>query len=365
MILTSVGRPRDDKAWNYMRPPPHVAPFLWMKPIPSTSNPIVHECVVLDGHIAKMKSNSNDPPNSFYTSDLFVKHPTINNAWKFVGRLDDRVTLLNGEKVLPLAIEGRVLQETCVKDAVVFGVEREVPGILVFRAAGENCSEIEFLDKVWPAIKDANSRAESFSQISREMVIVLTEGVECPTTDKSSIKRAQVYRDFADVIDEAYAKQQSTQGATLYLDTVELQNWIMQTFHSLGVDLDDGESDFFSTGVDSLKAIQMRSLIVKNLDMKGNVTKISSMVVYDCGNTKKLASTLIKIRDGSAGIEMSEDDFVEMEEMIKRFSMFTPRTSNVEVQERASKEKVVVSTSPHLTSSSPLISFCSLLQPTK
>lgn len=82
-----------------------------------------------------MTSNSNDPPNSYHTSDLFIPHPVIKNAWKPIGRLDDRITLLNGEKVLPLAIEGRITQHKYVREAVVFGVDRSVPGLLLFKGA--------------------------------------------------------------------------------------------------------------------------------------------------------------------------------------------------------------------------------------
>ena len=79
-------------------------------------------------------TNSHDPPESFYSSDLFTKHESIPNAWKYLGRLDDRVTLIDGEKVLPLPIEGRIRQATLVKEAVVFGIERAIPGLLLFRA---------------------------------------------------------------------------------------------------------------------------------------------------------------------------------------------------------------------------------------
>ena len=189
LILTSLNRPREDKAWNYLRPPPHVAPFIYMKPIDGETC----ECVVLDGHKGKMTSNSNDPPNSFHTKDLFIAHPSIPNAWKFIRRLDDRVTLTNGEKVLPLPIEGRIQQHPLVKEAVIFGVDRPVPGLLLFRAKNaEGLSDENFLDRVWPAVEEANSRAEGFSQISREMVAIIPQNVHCPTTDKSSIKRAQV-----------------------------------------------------------------------------------------------------------------------------------------------------------------------------
>lgn len=191
LLFTSLYRPRDDKAWNYLRPPPFVLPYLLMQPVEPGSD--VCECIVLDGHRAKQLSNSDSPPNSFHTSDLFIAHPTIANAWKFLGRSDDRVTLLNGEKVLPLPIEGAIVQHPLVKEAVVFGVDRPVPGLLLFKSleAGDMGDE-EVLEKVWPTIEEANSRSEAFSQIGKDMVIVLDEQVPIPSTDKSTFKRAQV-----------------------------------------------------------------------------------------------------------------------------------------------------------------------------
>ena len=194
LLFTSLTRPRDDTAWNYLRPPPHVLPYLLMKPV-SPGNEIC-ECVVLDGHRAKSISNSDDPPNSFYTSDLFIAHPSIPNAWKFIGRADDRVTLLNGEKVLPLPMEGRIVQNPLVREAVVFGVDKPLPGLLLFRAKTDearNFHDERFLDRVWPSIQDANARAEAFAQIGKEMVVVLGEDVDFPATDKSTFKRAQVH----------------------------------------------------------------------------------------------------------------------------------------------------------------------------
>ncbi|PMD33859.1 putative NRPS-like enzyme [Hyaloscypha variabilis F] len=317
LILTSLNRPKEDKAWNYLRPPPHIAPFIKMKPI---DGPIC-ECVVLDGHKGKMTSNSNDPPNSFHTKDLFIAHPSIHNAWKFVGRLDDRVTLTNGEKVLPLPIEGRIQQDPLVREVVVCGVDRPVPGLLLFRAeAARGLSDEEFLEKVWPAIEDANSRAEGFSQISREMVVVLGEEVDCPTTDKSSIKRAQVYREFKHVIDDVYERLESSQEGTLVLDKEKMEEWIVEEFEKLGVLLRDTEEDFFSAGVDSQKAIQMRGLIIRNLSLGGNASKCPSMVVYDSGNTAKLARALLDIRSGKTSTSWAADEISEMDRLIEEYS---------------------------------------------
>lgn len=89
--------------------------------VPENPEDNLHEAIVLHGHSGLAMTNSDDPPNSYHTSDLFIPHPTIPDAWKFVGRMDDRVTLLNGEKVLPLPIEGRIRGHEFVKEAVVFG----------------------------------------------------------------------------------------------------------------------------------------------------------------------------------------------------------------------------------------------------
>jgi hypothetical protein len=40
-----------------------------------------------------MQVVNNRPDNSYATSDLFVKHPTL-DAFKFVGRIDDTLVLV-------------------------------------------------------------------------------------------------------------------------------------------------------------------------------------------------------------------------------------------------------------------------------
>jgi hypothetical protein len=148
--------------------------------------------------MAKSISISSDPPNSTHRSVLFIAHPIIPHAWKFIGRADDRVTLLNGEKVLPLPIEGRIVQDPLVREAIVFGVDQAVPGLLLFRADDvkvKHLSNEDFIDQVWSTIQDANGKAESFSQIGREMVVVLGADVKFPCTDKGTFKRAQVCPD--------------------------------------------------------------------------------------------------------------------------------------------------------------------------
>ncbi len=153
-------RPPGDRYWNYLRLLAPARPFVLMDEVA----PGLYECVALDGLKSKSTVNSDDPPGSFRTRDLFAPHATEPGLWKYVCRLDDRFTLINGEKVLPISIEGRIRQEMCVKEAVVFGEGKSYPGALIFRAdEAAHMSDKEFLEAVWPAVEAANSRAETFS----------------------------------------------------------------------------------------------------------------------------------------------------------------------------------------------------------
>lgn len=323
--MSSAYRPREDKAWNYLRPPPHVIPYIIFKPVDSEK----YECVILDGHRGKTMSNSNDPPNSWRTNDLFEPHPTISNAWKFVGRMDDRVTLLNGEKVLPLPIEGRIRNHPLVREAVVFGIDQEVPGLLLFRALGSGpLTDQQYLDQVWPVIENANNHAEAFSQISKEMVAIISEDVECPLTDKSSIKRGLVYKEFASVIDATYAAAASANKIqSLQLTIPALEDWILDTVRSQGVNIGDVTTDFFVAGMDSLQAIHLRGLILKNLDLGGRDSECRSMIVYDCGNVERLARRLYEIRTGAA----FEDETTSiMKSLFEKYSHFPTLKKNID-----------------------------------
>ena len=296
LLMSSAYRPRGDKAWNYLRPPPHVLPYIRFEPLEKDK----YECVVLDGHKGKTMSNSDLPePNSWRTSDLFEPHATIPNAWKFVSRMDDRIALINGEKVLPLTFESRIRQDALVKEAVVFGIDREVPGLLLFRAVDtpREMSNQQFLYRVWPSVASANSQADAFSQVISELVIVAPEHRECPTTDKNSVKRGQVYKEFAAEIEAAYEAVLHTKANSLRLSESDLCDWILDAVRSQGYPIESALTEFFSLGMDSLQATDLRGRILRNIDLGGHGKLCTPMIVFECGNAQRLARRLCAIHD--------------------------------------------------------------------
>jgi hypothetical protein len=325
-----------DNSWNYIRFYAYHRSFIHMDPLGDG----LYEAVYLPGHPALSTSNSDSPvPGSWRSKDVFAPHPTIPDAWKCITRLDDRVTLVTGEKVLPLPIEGRIRQHPLVREAVVVGIERPVPGLLLFRASdGGGLSDGEYLDAAWPAVAEANARAEAFSQISRDMVAVLGEDMDYPRTDKGSIIRAQVYSGFAEVIDSLYTRMED--GAVInghhgHEERLPLNSSSLDELGSLvagvfeeatGRPLPSEDADFFAAGVDSLQALQMRRALLRRLDLQGR--DLPSNIVYECGNGKALARFLHSLDQG----ESQDDDQAkgaglaqakrQMESLIAKYGRF-------------------------------------------
>lgn len=282
----------------------------------------LYEFVYLKGHPALSTTEvSDDPlPGSWHSKDVFTPHSSIPDVWKYVTRIDDRVTLVNGEKVLPLPIEGRMREDELVREAVVVGVDRSIPGLLVFRVADADFMSAEaYLDAIWPSVADANSRAEAFSQITREMVWVLSSDTTYPQTDKGNIIRAQLYTKFEAEIEEMYAQLDNIKEGGLKLDLPALEDYIMTAFRdTVGVSLPTLEADFFSSGVDSLKAIQMRQLIQNSISLNGK--RLSANVIYEKANAKELAQYLYAL---SKGEDVQQDDqALLMKQMIDKYSVF-------------------------------------------
>lgn len=317
-LMTSF-RDAGDKGWNYMRPFPVTKKFIKM--IPRGAN--TFECMVLDGLPSKTTSNSDDPPNSYYTRDTFSPHPTIPDAWRYLGRLDDRVTLVNGEKVLPIPYEHTIRQHDLVQEAVVFGVEKAVPGLIVIPSdKAASLTRDEILQALQPKIELANSRAEEFGRISEEMIEVLDAGTEYPRTDKGTVIRAAFYKQFAKQIDDTYERFAAPRASLLALGHDELVKYLLDLFRvNLGVPNLESTTDFFEGGIDSRQAITARAQITRELDVGGNT--VGSNVIFEYPSVELLAKHLQSLRTGVT--QEADDELSAMAQLIEKYSDFVAR----------------------------------------
>lgn len=337
LVAESISRPEGDPFWNYLEFFENIRPYIWMKPIGDS----LYECVYLAGHPALTTSNSSEPPGSFHSKDVFTPHPTIPNRWKYASRLDDRVTLANGEKVLPLPIEGFIKQNSLIHEAVVVGLGKATPGLLVIRsqeAESLGLSDQEFLQAIWPTVEEANSRAERFSQISIDLVAILPFDSKFPRTDKGSMIRAQVYLLYADLIESVYSQAERVSG-NLRLSLVETESLLMNLCRDeLRIILSSVEANFFAEGVDSLRAIQLRRLILQNFYFENQ--EINLNMVYDSGSIACLAANICALQRGES-VTLTEDDQTAISDLIQKYSSFQTHISQLNLP---SNSKYVVLT---------------------
>ena len=327
-MAESISRPPGDPFWNYLRFFASLRPYVWMKP----RGERLYECVYLAGHPALTTSNSDEPRGSFHSRDVFSPHPTIPGRWKYVTRLDDRITLVNGEKVWPLPMEGHINQHPWVGEAVVVGIGKALPGLLIWRAKeapSARLPDAEFLETIWPRIAEANAQAEAFSQISRDMVAILPHDAELPRTDKGSIIRAQIYRTHAERIEHLFARDAIPHGG-YRLDLAATETCLLRLCRdTLGIPVSSAAANMYFEGVDSLKSIQLRRLILKQFRFDRHQLP-SGNVVWESGSISQLAQTICSLQGGQ-GSSARDNGTSVMAEWIEKYSRFGKHLPHREV----------------------------------
>lgn len=201
-FATSMYRPRGDPDWDYVQIHPVLRPHILLDPVPG--NAPLHEIVFLPsfpglyGH-----DEANTPRESYRTGDIMQPHPDKPDAWKFVCRDGDFLTLSTALNVLGAPLEDRVQTHPLVAAAVVVGVGRAVPGLLLLPTA--EMEREALLDAIWPLVAAANEVVAAHAEMTRDKVCVLPSTARLPRTDKGNVMRQRVFVEFASEIDALYA----------------------------------------------------------------------------------------------------------------------------------------------------------------
>lgn len=318
-LMTSF-RERDDLDWDYVRPTEDLMPFmLWEERFPG-----IYELCIKDGWPSKVATNR--PDGSYATKDLFEKHPTRPNAWRFYARLDDTLVLENGEKANPLLIEGVARNNPKIADAVAFGANKPRVGLFLI-AALPNITPEEAINSVWPAIQESNDRAPAYARVSREMIRVLPSSTVYRRTDKGTVIRPAFYRDFAKEIDQIYEQNDVATG-DLVLEGEDLVNFIRKQVLEIAQSWDEtsltDDSDLFSLGFDSLQSIRLRSVLQKSLYT--NHKKLSTNFVFENPSLSKMAAKITAYRKGECDeAEVSIEQ--QMQDLIDKYTANMERYS--------------------------------------
>ena len=123
--------------------------------------------------------------------DIWAKHPTKPNLWRFVGRDDDLIAFAGGSKLYPTPYEALHSGKPFVKAAVLAG-QQHYQAVLLLHVEQDiisNEGENRLLEAIWPGIEEVNSRAPRNAQIAKTHVVISLGGKGFQWTDKGTVKR--------------------------------------------------------------------------------------------------------------------------------------------------------------------------------
>ncbi|KAJ9115675.1 putative NRPS-like protein biosynthetic cluster [Naganishia adeliensis] len=330
-LLTSYRDFQNDSEWEWLRNDSPYAAALKFELSESDPTGRKSEMIVTSEWRSKVKSNRAN--GDYATGDLYERHPTKDNVWRYAGRGDDVVVLSNGEKFSPGPIESVFRSNRNVADALVVGVNQSQIGCLIFPRDTTTTNKLESaLDGL---IAQANQQSPSHAQLGREMCVILTSAERTkalPKSSKGTIQRGLAYDEFKPEIDRLYTTaedEDAASGSKKQLEGKELTQWLIDRVrgiaglreHLAGDDELQEDSDLFSWGIDSVKAARLRFVIAQNLDLGGN--KLPLNVVFE------LADLCTALRTGQQhSKKTTEDDLQMMRFLVEKYSDFTSSSVN-------------------------------------
>lgn len=138
------------------------------------------------------------------TGDLFTKHPTRPDHWKYAGRADDIIILGSGLNFVPNQYEQTVWRKNfMVKNAIIVGNGRHYLSVII------ELNDPSLLQKdrvrldqcLQTTLDEFNEKSTKLCQLSLKSLVFCDEGESPPRTGKGTFSRKQVEAAFKEKLD--------------------------------------------------------------------------------------------------------------------------------------------------------------------
>ena len=258
-LLSSHRDYEKDKEWQYLRS--HEPDLLTFEEQQDGSG--LSELVIRSIWPHMAKRNRED--GSFATADLFARHPSIENAWKYHSRADSQLTLVTGKKFDPAPLEAAIAAHELLSDAMIFGNGMQSAGALMFRSEkSRTMDQDRLLEEVWPAVGKLNEEGQPHTRLAKSMLIVMDVGTPgLPKSSKGTTLRPQAEKSYEKEIHSAYDKgiADDEDSAKVAVPDDEVPTTVLDIIKTvLGTtDRIPGHADLFSFGVDSVACMAIRA----------------------------------------------------------------------------------------------------------
>ncbi|KAI6138696.1 putative non-ribosomal peptide synthetase [Pisolithus thermaeus] len=333
-FTTCIRTPDDRKEWEWVRPGPNT--HIRWAPLGDGT----FECQVLSSETHQVSVENLPDIKGYATSDVFIKHPTIEGLYKIVGRLDDVLMLSTGEKTVPAPMEIVIGTSRQVLGVCMFGRGRSQVGVLVeprpqYAVDVEDEKQVaEFRNLIWPVVEEANKDAPNFSRIFKEMILVTSRDKPMTRAGKGTVTKKATISLYESEIDALYQSVEASAitGIEVPLPSEwtppKIEGWLV--IHATAVNTNqpvDPDVDLFDQGFDSLSATFLRNRIRGSLkvsldqNVREAVSLISQNIVFAYPTLRGLAGQLVNIITRKAD---TINPKAEIEHMIEKYSSGLP-----------------------------------------
>ncbi|KAK4503218.1 hypothetical protein PRZ48_006646 [Zasmidium cellare] len=139
----------------------------------------------------------------YHTKDLFSPHPSEADLWLYRGRADDMINAASALMTNPIKFEQHMARQPDVAEALMVGSGRYQMALLV-EPGDDAVSREEFVERIWPAVEEANAMYPEDCRVARSHVLVTDSGVPLRRAGKGTVQRAPSLELYKERIDRLY-----------------------------------------------------------------------------------------------------------------------------------------------------------------
>lgn len=212
--------------------------------------------------------------DSYSTKDLFAKHPTLPDFYTHVGRIDDIVVFLNGEKTNPITFQTEVAKHPEVRAALLIGEQREEAALLVEPTSGVELSaqgKRDLIERIWPVVEENNTRCPQHARVSKDRVLVTSATMPFLRAGKGTVQRQGTLALYEDTINALYEntlpgdEKASGQSPEAGPSIGEVTGVVRQIARELNGEVLSDTTNFLSVGMDSIQVIRFQRALERRL----------------------------------------------------------------------------------------------------
>jgi thioester reductase-like protein/acyl-CoA synthetase (AMP-forming)/AMP-acid ligase II len=236
--------------------------------------------------------------HAYETKDLFTKHPTLPDTWSHVGRVDDIIVFLNGEKTNPITFQDRAARHPEVRAALVVGHQRQEAALLVEPVDGQLLCEADrqaLIERIWPTVDECNSLCPRHAKVSKAKILVVPAHMAFLRAGKGTVQRQSTLAVFESAINLLYSEDDAvdtTLDRDIVAEPLSIEDVVAAVSRIVNskCNVSSSTSDFFSEGMDSLQAIQLR----RELKREFPNVPMTMKIIYSNPTIKSLASSIVQ-----------------------------------------------------------------------